>query len=591
MKSRDDIRAMCEELPFPENPLGLPYPLHEYRFVRDWLVGEGAATEILPASDPTWQAAIAQRDAARPEPLDPDELEELREFNLACGNTAGAALVPALGQADTLAVVAGQQPNLLASPLFILTKAIATVRLAHQISRSTGRRVVPIFWVASDDHDFTELAQCYVLGRSGSLRNLAVLVVRRGAFEEASPAYAWNLDPVATALSEMLRAELPAGSARGATLDVVERALRAPATFESVFCRLLAAYMENEPIILLAPRLRFMRRRQIPLLERELSDHEATNRAVAEGARRLSQRGYRPQVHRRLHDLNYFYLLDNVRCRLAHKGKRVVVEHPRRREPLTAFSYDELAAHASRHWENFSPNVVLRPLVQDFALPTLAYVAGPAELTYLAQIRPVYELFGVTPCQPVLRPMMTLISSGARQTLERLGAWEAFLQRGLGGVMETIVEGDARLGEVLRRLREYEDRLQMDLSTLGNALASEYPHLVVAFEKTRHHVAYGLKKLRERILRQFRPPDEGKCRDLCSVFTEIAPMATAQERVLSALSFGYEVAPQQLASVMSESLEGWVPRPDPVVLVLRGARQGHPIVPSGEKTLQVKSRE
>jgi bacillithiol biosynthesis cysteine-adding enzyme BshC len=582
MRSNGETNSNCLELQYPENPTGLPHPLKDYALVRDWLAGLEKATELIEGFDPTWQSAIARRDRARPEPLAPEELKELTDFNLAHGNTAGAALVPALGERDTLAVVSGQQPNLLASPLFILVKAVATVELARTIAAATGRRVVPIFWVASDDHDFSELAQCYLLGRTGALRNLAVLVVRHGAFTEASPAFDWNLDSASDALVAALRGELPTGVARGETIDAVERALRPPATFESVFCRLLSTYLEHHPIVLLAPRLRFMRKRQRPLLERELEMAEQTNRAVEEGARQLSRRGYRPQVHRRLHDINFFYLLDSVRCRLTRRGKKVVVEHPGKRTVLSSFSDADLPGHAERHWENFSPNVVMRPLVQDFVLPTIAYVAGPAEFTYLAQIRPVYELHGVTPAQPILRPMVTLISSASRTTLERLGAWEAFLQGGLGAVVEVVATGDAQLGEVLRRLRDYEDMLQRDLATLGNDLTARHPHLAVAFEKTRHHVATGLKKLRHRIMRQFRPPDEATCRDLCSVFTEIAPMATVQERVLSPLSFGYELTPTELARTIAHVLTGWRPCGEPTIVALRAKAQSTKLVGTGK---------
>ncbi|MCX7625086.1 MAG: bacillithiol biosynthesis cysteine-adding enzyme BshC [Candidatus Sumerlaeaceae bacterium] len=568
MKSRDDTNSKCLEISYPENPTGLPHPLDDYPLVRDWLAGLDKALELTQPFPDTWAEIVERRTLHRPQPLTSEELRELADFNLAHGNVAGAALVPALGDPTTFVVVTGQQPNLLASPLFILVKAVATIELARSIAATTGRRVVPVFWVASDDHDFSELAQCYVLGRTGALRNLAVLVVRHGAFTEASPAYAWSLDPVREAIVAMLRSELPTGIARGETLDAVEKALATPATFESVFCRLLATYLEHNPIIFLAPRLRFMRDRQRSLLQRELEMPEQTNRAVEEGARMLSRRGYRPQVHRRLHDMNFFYLLDSVRCRLVRRGKRIALEHPGKKTILTTFPESDLAGHAERHWENFSPNVVMRPLVQDFVLPTLAYVAGPAEFTYLTQIRPVYELFGVQPALPVLRPMVTIISRGARSTLQRLEAWEVFVRSGLASVVEHIAMGDARLGNVLRRLREHEDNLQRELAQLGNNLTAQYPHLAVAFEKTRHHVANGLQKLRHRIMRQFRPSDDATCRDLCSVFTEIAPMATAQERVLSPLSFGYELTPSELVELLAQTLRGWVPKADPFVLAL-----------------------
>jgi bacillithiol biosynthesis cysteine-adding enzyme BshC len=568
MKSRNENNSECREFEFPENPVGMPHPLDSYKLVREWLEGKPNATSLVPPYDPTWAAAIEQRDSHPVTPLSAQERDELSAFNLGYGNVAGAALVPALGEKDTLVVVTGQQPNLLVSPLFILVKAVATVALAEEISRVTGRRVVPLFWVASDDHDFTELAQCYILGRSGALRNLAVLVVRHGAFSEASPAYAWQLDPVAPHLAAALRGELPSGGARSATIDAVDKALASPATFESVFCRLLAHYLEHSPIIFVAPHLRFLRERQRLLVEQEIELGEQTNKAVAEGAKLLSSHGYKPQIHRQAHVFNFFYMVDGVRCRLVQKGRRILVEHPGKKTVLTELPSADLLAHARRHWMNFSPNVVMRPIVQDAVFPTIAYVAGPAEFTYLAQIRSVYELFDVCPSNPILRPMVTLLSTGARVTLQRLGAWETFLHDGLGGVVEKIVEGEEKLGETLRRLRQHEDTLQMELATLGNALTGSFPDLAIAFEKTRHHVASGLRKLRQRILRQFRPSSWDLCRDLCSVFTEIAPMASPQERVLSPLSFGYEIEPQGLTLLLREALVKWRPSLNPLILAL-----------------------
>src|SRR5688572_25962108 len=132
-----------------ESPHTLPVnPLSSFPFARDWIEERGAAREFFLPADDGFAAAVAERDQWQWQPWSAAEVAELRAFNESVGNTAGAKFAAALSDAQTLAIVTGQQPNLFASPLFILHKALSARAHAAKLHAATGRTVVPVFWVA-----------------------------------------------------------------------------------------------------------------------------------------------------------------------------------------------------------------------------------------------------------------------------------------------------------------------------------------------------------------------------------------------------------------------------------------------------------
>ena len=151
-------------------------------FARDYVTGSGRARELMAWSGGAKQlAGLVNARAEFSQPWTSEETAELKAFNLACGNAAGAVLAAKLGDPRTLVIVTGQQPNLLVSPLYVILKAMTAWHLATRLEAESGRPVVPIFWVASDDHDFEELRACRIWSLSRGLTELGGLVSRGGA--------------------------------------------------------------------------------------------------------------------------------------------------------------------------------------------------------------------------------------------------------------------------------------------------------------------------------------------------------------------------------------------------------------------------
>ncbi len=565
----------------------VPDPLHGFAFARDWIEGSGAARDFLPFTEgeAAWREAAALRDARPTAPLDPEAAAEIERFNLRCGNAAGARLAAALADPRTLAVVTGQQPNLLASPLYILLKALSAVMTARRASQALGgeRPVVPVFWVASDDHDFHELRDCRLASPDGRTCNLGELITRGGA-PEASPAFEWTVD-AATAERLIQAAEeiLPAGAEGRAARDLVRLALAPPGSdFETVFCRTLAALLGDKlPMVFIVPRMTWLRGRQREVLRTDFERPREAAGILLESGIRLAAAGYPPLISRDKDVLNGFYFQDRVRLRLVRRGGDMVAENPATRKEAARFSAAELTARLEEEPERFSANVVTRPMVQDRALPTLAYVAGPGELAYLAQLRPVYEAFGTPRAVVLMRASVLAIPAEAAARLEELdieteaeaaAAGSRSLEQVLTARLMTLASDSAPLLEQARALAA---DAELRLAAMESAAAGTRPHLLPALQKTAHSVRRATERLERSLWRQIKDEGGQAWRKYSEAAALLQLQGPPQERTLAphCLLAGAD-APQSLAEELSRRIDFENPRPQIVRLEGKAEKAG-----------------
>lgn len=337
----------------------------------------------------------------------------LAEQNRAWG-ASGAALTRTdiLRQPESVAVVTGQQLGLFAGPLYSIYKALSAVRYAEQIESETGRPTVAVFWLAGEDHDFEEV-QTATFTSGPDVRR-----VRYVPETTVGPVGRMTLeaDALATTLRQ-LDATLPEGPHRNEVLELVRTCYRPGVSMRDAFARLLRRLAPG--LILMSvddPRLKAL---AAPVFEREVSDWAGTHEALRDVSGQLEAAGFHAQVTPM--PVNLFAFTED--------GQRLPIDP----EPVTAqtgsdgfrlrggeaLSCDALARWAHDEPDRLSPNVVLRPLVQDTLLPTVAYVAGPGEASYFAQLKPVYERFGIA--MPIIWPRLslTVVEPGVAKVLDR----------------------------------------------------------------------------------------------------------------------------------------------------------------------------
>ena len=563
-----------------EPPRAMADPFADYPFARDWTAGHGAARQLMPwlsgADAPAWRAAVAARDA-RPAPaLGPDAIRQIQDYNGALGNPVGARLAARLAQPGALAIVTGQQPNLLASPLYILYKALTAWAMAKalQAELGGGRPVVPIFWVASDDHDFQELRSCIVplpgggiTGLTdgmearraashrldGGVRDLGELVSRGANTPPSSPAYEWDLAESAPRLRQAAAEAFPGAAGRVAAA-LVHRALREPGacgrvTFESAFGRVLAALLgDSRAVVMVAPRLPFLRQGGAPILRASFENPALAGALVADRAAAMADAGYRALLHRVEGVLDAFLIHGRSRLRLSlavpvapgqrpHPDAEVRATDPATRAIVLRMKHAELLHELDRAPQRFSPNVVTRPMVQDAVLPIVAYVGGPGEVGYLAQLGPVYEAFHTPRAAVTLRASATLVDDDTAAALAALGLPPDLAGLDARALMDRLLAADPETGKLLDGTRELEARLAAGLEALRFAPGARHPHVEIALEKTGRAMRHALDRLRGRLGRRLAAEGTAAWRTTAAAAGMLSPVGKPQERVLSPLAF------------------------------------------------------
>ncbi len=355
-----------------------------------------------------------------PAPLDESELDQWRQWLAPFGMTKAVdGNLAALTSAKTIAVVTGQQAGFLGGPLFTLYKAAGAIRLARDIQKQTGIRCVPLFWVASDDHDFAEVAVYNWPGSRGRVFNQR--------FEEqpedsGRPVFDRCLSkPDMEAFTKVFTDSTGESMFRKDTLEFIQRIVALPGlTWESQFVACLLEWFGKAGLVPLVPRLSFMRMRAARVMRSEIESLGVTSELLINEGVRLERQGVGNSViHRSGNEANFFLSEDGVRAKVRWKGEVAELLHPVKGHVLGTLSQRELFQRLENHPEDFSPNAALRPVVQDALLPTVAYVGGPSEVVYHAQAGPLYGHFDVFRPIVIPRPSALLLTSRARRILDR----------------------------------------------------------------------------------------------------------------------------------------------------------------------------
>jgi bacillithiol synthase len=493
---------------------------------RDYLAGAPGVRPFYEA-EARWDAealvASMDRVAAGPRPLAAvaDALARQQEERSA---PRAAERARTLASPGAVAVVTGQQPVLFGGPLFVLYKALAAIVVADRLQAQRGTPVVPVFWVASDDHDFAEIRSVSVLDESGALRTLRYAPVREPAGQPASQVL---LDESIEALVDELREALPAGLHRDALVERIASCYRPDHSLGSSFARLISLIFPD--LVVLDPVDPALKKHMVPVMSRELAEGSPSSRLALAAGERLLAAGYHQQVPLRDGFFNLFVVIDGERRALAVRDGGVEVRGLGRAIPLP---------EALRLLENrpadWSPGVLLRPVAQDLILPTLAYVGGPAEVAYHAQIGPSYAHFGGA--RPILfpRPSVTVVEPAQARALEA----ETLSLCDLQADPETVLARWAReaypdVESAFDRAREAVER---EMAAVEAALGAVDPTLRAAADAAKGRALHQIEGLQEKSTRALKKRDQVRAERLRRTRDALLPGGALQERGLGWIS-------------------------------------------------------
>jgi bacillithiol biosynthesis cysteine-adding enzyme BshC len=457
-----------------------------------------------------------------------DALEDLNR-----GWGAGAetlANVARLRSPDCIAVVSGQQVGLFTGPLYTIYKALSAVKLAGCLSQR-GTPAVPVFWMATEDHDWEEVRAAELTACDG---RLAVAELPADAHTEGAPVGSVLIDDSIEETIKRLVAVLPTSEFSGDLERLVRDAYSPGRTYGEAFARMMTSLIGQHGLVLLDPLDARLKKLAAPLYAEAARRAPEIAAAVEARSRELVEAGYHAQVHASSDAFPLFLHADGARrVALARSSDgRYRAKGARDAEGYTA---DELAEWAMREPENFSPNVTLRAVVQDYLLPTVAYYGGAAEIAYFAQTAEVYRVLS-RPATPILqRASLTLVERRTVRTLERYDLKLEDFFAGLDSIIARVVE--EHLGsEQARGFDRADEKIKNALAELGETLRGFDPTLADALSHGGEKIEYQLAGLRTRFHRAQMARDRAAHRQLERAAALLYPEKALQERHLNITS-------------------------------------------------------
>lgn len=509
---------------------------------RRYVAGDPAVLRFVAHDfrDPAALRAAAERAAT----LERDRetlADVLAEQNAHWGNGGEtvSANIEALRDPASAAVVTGQQLGLFGGPLYTVYKAVTAVQLARQMTEDTGRPVVPVFWLAGEDHDFEEVRATVVLSGRDPVR------IALPPDDDRTPVGRRVLGPeIDAALAELEKALRPTAFTPD-LLAALRRSYHPGATMRDAFASWMAHLFVDSGLVFVSPDDARLKRLVAPVFRQEIERPGDTLDRLAEASEALVDAGFHQQVTPL--PGNLFLMEPEGRFTLDPDGDEFELRGLGRR-----YAREDLLALLDAEPERFSPNVVLRPIVEDRLLPTAAYVAGPGEASYYAQLLGVYDAFGVP--MPVVYPRAsaTLVEATVQRVLDRYGlgvpdfdpgpdpaaALEALHRRFALDHSEHDIE--TAFAEALRQANEAVDALK--------PLAVDVdPTLEKSAEATRAALRNALGKLEARVVRAEKRNHALVRERLAKAQAALYPAGKLQERSLAALSFLNAAGPALVA--------------------------------------------
>lgn len=439
-----------------------------------------------------------------------------------------------LADPKTVAVVTGQQAGLFGGPLFTLLKALTALKLADQVSREHGVPTVAVFWIDAEDHDWDEVRSCSLLDAAVAIQTVS-LAPREGS--DPLPVAASCLDPASARVLDELEQLLPATEFRATVMDDLRRAYTPGVSMAHAFGRWMESVLGSRGLVVYDSSDPGAKSIASPVFIRELSSPGETAQLAAAAGADLAARGYHAQVQPQ-EDAPALFYLDGSR------GVRRAIR-PRDGQFVAGdetFPQNALTRLAAEHPGSFSPNVLLRPIVQDTIFPTVCYVAGPNELAYLAQLRRVYERFGLT---------MPLIYPRATATIVD-GAALRFLQK-YALPLETLeAQDDSALNQLLQAqippiveesFERATEAVETQMTRLAEVLSALDPTLEGAGRTTLGRMQHDLSTLHNKMIQAAKRRDETLRRQFTRTRALVFPGGRVQERTIGFVSFLNQYGP------------------------------------------------
>ena len=492
-----------------------------------------------PATAAAWADTITRSQSFTRQPA---EIARVIAAQQAARNAPATARESAARLADpaTRVVITGQQAGLFGGPLFTLLKAITTMKLAAEVSREHRVPVVPVFWIDAEDHDWPEVSGCTVLDSE-----FAPATVRLEDLPGAGslPIARLTLNDAAQIALDHLHSSLPDTEFKAELMTALRTAYVPGRSMSAAFGVWLEHVLGPHGLVVYDSSDPASKPLARDVFVKEISQPGETARIAAKAGGALVAKGYHAQATLPDGTVSLFHL-NAERAPIRIEGQTAVAGD-------RSITLDELAVEAQDHPEHFSPNVLLRPLVQDTVFPTICYVAGPNELAYLGQLKDVYAHFGIPMPLFYQRGTATLADSATVRFLSKYDLPITALRAQDESTLNQLLESQLP-PTVEQALTSMTSVVDERMAAIAGAVAQIDPTLEGAAKSTLGKMQHEVQSLHNKVIQAAKRKDDTLRRQFQRAQALTFPQGHPQEREVGFVWFLNRYGPALVDRLMDE---------------------------------------
>lgn len=440
---------------------------------------------------------------------------------------------------QTLVVITGQQPGLLTGPLYTIYKAITAIKFAKMLQERYDRPIVPVFWVATEDHDFAEVDHCNLLDKKNNLVSIKL---------SAAPEFknrAVGTHPIDDiSVLEALKTSLPETDFTSGILELLHSTQDKSTNLGEWFANIMMALFHHHGLVLVDPNLPTIRSLAAPLIEKAIEDPLTPSRLVNEAGKKLQQAGFKRQITRPPENCAFFIFEDGIRNRVTYDGSKFLSSG-------SELSADELKNLLHTNPESFSTGVVMRPVLSEYLFKSAVSVGGPGEIGYFAQLKNVYAHFDVS--MPVLLPRLslTVLETRIQRILANFGLQYRDFEKEAGGIISEVIRQQAGfLGE------DYWQEIIKDtldpICRFREEAEKKDKSFLQPVDKTLNKMSWLLGQLQSKVVQIAKKSEEHITRQITAAQTNLHPANDLQERQLNIFYFLNKYGPDYINQLIQD---------------------------------------
>ncbi|MCH6232763.1 bacillithiol biosynthesis cysteine-adding enzyme BshC [Cognataquiflexum rubidum] len=422
-------------------------------------------------------------------------------------NEIATQQIQSLADSNTFTVTTGHQLNLFTGPLYFIYKIVSTVNLADRLNQAyPDNHFVPVYWMASEDHDFDEINYFKLDGKKYQWKT-----AQTGAVGD------FDLDESFKAFFKEVSGFVP---------DFFNDAYQSSSTLSEAVRKYVHHMFGDKGLLIVDANEAAFKRIFTPVIQEDLFLNTPKNLADSQ-TKKLEDLGYKSQIFPR--EINFFYMEKGIRERIEKSGDVFNVLNTE-----ISFTEKEMMDLISVHPERFSPNVVLRPLYQEMILPNLAYLGGPAEVVYWLQMKGIFDHFEIPFPALMPRNFAVVVDQATEKKIQKLGLSDELLFQSVAEWKKDFISGNASMDI---RLSQEKEALELIFEKSGKTATELEKSLGNAFEAAKVRALKILDHLGQKVRKAEERRWDIQIKQREAIFQYMNPGGSPQERVENFMRF------------------------------------------------------